>query len=310
MKYTIEGFSQKIAIRMGLKAEDLVILRWFVDFYATGKMARMISSDGGEFYWVDYKTVLEELPIIQCNKRNLSSRFERLVNAGVLRHATIKSKAGTYAAYAFGDFYNTLVFGDEDTTQDGEPRSPKSDYPVVQNQTTRSSETDHPVVRNQTTPLSENGRTNIHLQEDSSTKDSSTKEILEESNDSSFSDEPKSGEKIDYQAIADSYNGICHNLPEVTRLSEKRKGAIKARLSSGYSEADLIRAFCMASESKFLSGGNDRNWRADFDWIIRDANLAKILDGKYTDEKGKTGEFGRAKNSDAIARWNLKSAID
>jgi hypothetical protein len=37
----------------------------------------------------------------------------------------------------------------------------------------------------------------------------------------------------------------------------------------------------MAEESDFLKGANDRNWVADFDWIMNDTNMAKILDGKY-----------------------------
>ena len=35
MKYTIEGFNQRNAIALGLNSEDLVLLRWFVDFKNT-----------------------------------------------------------------------------------------------------------------------------------------------------------------------------------------------------------------------------------------------------------------------------------
>ena len=31
MKYTIEGFSQKVAKDLGLDALDLIILRWFIE---------------------------------------------------------------------------------------------------------------------------------------------------------------------------------------------------------------------------------------------------------------------------------------
>ena len=30
-----------------------------------------------------------------------------------------------------------------------------------------------------------------------------------------------------------------------------------------------------------MRGANDRNWAANFDWIMKDRNLAKILDGNY-----------------------------
>ena len=44
---------------------------------------------------------------------------------------------------------------------------------------------------------------------------------------------------------------------------------------------DLYEAFKKAEASDFLKGKNESNWQADFDWILKDANLAKILDGKY-----------------------------
>lgn len=37
----------------------------------------------------------------------------------------------------------------------------------------------------------------------------------------------------------------------------------------------------MAEESDFLKGKNDRNWSANFDWLIKDSNMAKVLDGNY-----------------------------
>lgn len=85
---------------------------------------------------------------------------------------------------------------------------------------------------------------------------------------------------VDYQGIANSWNEICVSFPKVTSLSEARKKAINARLKT-YTVDDLIKAFNLAEESDFLKGKNDRNWSANFDWIIKDTNLAKVLDGNY-----------------------------
>lgn len=52
-----------------------------------------------------------------------------------------------------------------------------------------------------------------------------------------------------------------------------------------YTLDDMEKVFRMAESSPFLKGGNDRNWTANFDWIIKDSNMAKILDGNYTDKK-------------------------
>ena len=89
---------------------------------------------------------------------------------------------------------------------------------------------------------------------------------------------------VAYQEVADAYNRLCPSLPEVKTLSESRKKAIKARLRK-YSPEDLSRAFEMVEQSDFLRGANSRNWAANFDWIMKDANLAKILDGNYKNSK-------------------------
>ena len=43
--------------------------------------------------------------------------------------------------------------------------------------------------------------------------------------------------------------------------------------------------FEKAEASHFLKGGNGRDWSADFDWLMKDANFAKVLDGNYDDKR-------------------------
>ena len=88
---------------------------------------------------------------------------------------------------------------------------------------------------------------------------------------------------IDYQQIADMYNNTCVSFPRLTKLSDKRKKAIKARLRT-YTLEDFQKLFEMAEGSSFLKGQNNRNWSATFDWLIADGNMAKVLDGNYTDK--------------------------
>lgn len=90
-------------------------------------------------------------------------------------------------------------------------------------------------------------------------------------------------DKIHYQQIADMYNNTCVSFPRLTKLSDARKKAIKARLKT-YTVEDLQKAFTMAEQSDFLKGGNNRNWSATFDWMLKDTNLAKILDGNYVNK--------------------------
>ena len=100
-------------------------------------------------------------------------------------------------------------------------------------------------------------------------------------------------EKIPYQAILEAYTNTCKSLQKCTILSDKRKSAIKARFASGYTLEDFKTVFQKAESSKFLRGGNDRDWRASFDWLIKDANMAKVLDGNYDDWKGDGTTDGR-----------------
>lgn len=93
-------------------------------------------------------------------------------------------------------------------------------------------------------------------------------------------------EKIPYAAIRDAYNEICQSFPKCNALSDKRKAAIRARIhSGGYTFADFQRLFRKAEASAFLRGENKKNWRATFDWLLADANMAKVLDGNYDDNR-------------------------
>ena len=91
-------------------------------------------------------------------------------------------------------------------------------------------------------------------------------------------------EKIDYQKIIDLFNTICKSFPSVRSLSDTRKKAIKARLNT-YTVDDFKQCFENAEASSFLKGGNQRDWTANFDWLIKDSNMAKVLDGNYNDAK-------------------------
>lgn len=92
-------------------------------------------------------------------------------------------------------------------------------------------------------------------------------------------------EKIDYQRIVDMYNDTCVSFPRLKSLSENRKKAIKARLKT-YSYDDFKTLFEKAEASDFLKGKNNKDWSATFDWLIKDSNMAKVLDGNYDNRSG------------------------
>lgn len=87
-------------------------------------------------------------------------------------------------------------------------------------------------------------------------------------------------EKI-YNDIADAYNRLCPSLAKCTKLSDRRKKQIKTRLCEGYKLQDFEEVFQKAEASDFLSG-RTQSWRgANFDWLIKNENMLKVLEGQF-----------------------------
>lgn len=101
---------------------------------------------------------------------------------------------------------------------------------------------------------------------------------------------------VSCQQIADLYNDTCVSFPRLITLSDKRKKAIKARLRV-YTVDDFKTLFAKAEASSFLKGSNDRNWSASFDWLIKDGNMAKVLEGNYDD---------KPKRKEIVPKWASK----
>ena len=115
------------------------------------------------------------------------------------------------------------------------------------------------------------------------TQSHATKEKKRKKKKKEEGEEDNNRVQIDYQHIVDCYNSICISFPKVNSLSDARRKAIRARLNT-HTVDDLIEAFKKAEASDFMRGSNNRNWSANFDWIMKDANLVKILDGNYDNE--------------------------
>ena len=118
-------------------------------------------------------------------------------------------------------------------------------------------------------------------------------------NDSSEPEQPKQ-KKVDYQQIVDLYHSICTSFSKIRRITPSRRDAIKARLNT-YTLDDFKTMFENAEASSFLKGKNDRNWTANFDWLIKDANMAKVLEGNYAD---------RYRRKEPVPGWMEKRELD
>jgi len=108
--------------------------------------------------------------------------------------------------------------------------------------------------------------------------------------------------RINYQQIADMYNDTCVSFPRLTTLSDSRKKAIKARLNQ-HSIEDIQKVFEKAQASDFLKGANSRNWMANFDWMMKDSNMAKILDGNYDNKMSGKQSDQLQQSYDMMSNW-------
>ena len=79
IKFTVEGFNQIEAIKLGLSTDDLVVLRWFVDYKSTDKMERKYIEKANDLgFWVDYSTLVDALPILLKDGNVYLERFLEL----------------------------------------------------------------------------------------------------------------------------------------------------------------------------------------------------------------------------------------
>lgn len=107
MQKTIFGFYQDAAKRLELDIVDLLLLRWFVNFLESRKI-KYTKVDSKKFYWVNYKKVAQNYPILNIKKDAVYRRFRAMSEKGILEHYTLK-KGGTYSMYRLDEKYYSLL---------------------------------------------------------------------------------------------------------------------------------------------------------------------------------------------------------
>lgn len=165
MKVSIEGFNQEYAVSLRTRkvvkdkeklvkvdCTDLVILRWFVDFYPNTKK---VVVDGKEYAWISHKKIVEDLPIVDITKRAFSERLQKLVDFKILTYKLIKEN-GTFTVYGFGENYINLV---KDSTSNNKGSSSNEIGVVVQTTKGSSSNELREVVQTTTKDKTINNKT-------------------------------------------------------------------------------------------------------------------------------------------------------
>ena len=97
---------------------------------------------------------------------------------------------------------------------------------------------------------------------------------------------------IPYAKILELYNSICTSFPKIKVIDGQRRKAVAARWRTYKSIGAFEHLFRLTEASDFLKGQNDRDWCANFDWLVRPTNMAKVLEGRYNNETKKGGGRG------------------
>ncbi|MCM8820156.1 MAG: hypothetical protein NC925_05105 [Candidatus Omnitrophica bacterium] len=91
-----------------------------------------------------------------------------------------------------------------------------------------------------------------------------------------------------YEKIKELYNTLCPSFPRIEIISENRKKHLRARWKQYNGDLSVFeKLFIKTQESNFLRGNNDRGWKPDFDWLINETNMAKVLEGKYDNKENR-----------------------
>ncbi len=108
-------------------------------------------------------------------------------------------------------------------------------------------------------------------------------------------------EKIDHKSVVDSFNLTCKRLPDVKKITDKRRKAIKSVLKV-YTVEEVKKTFEMVNESAFLNGENKNNWSATFDWLMTVGNVTKVLEGNYS--KGRKARYSTEPGTASVDDYN------
>lgn len=90
MKWTTQGLQMDELCRLQFDTVDVTILRYIIDFFSTNKMYMKVVDDK-IYFWINYQTILNDLPILRINnRRTLARRFDNYVEKGLMHKLEVR----------------------------------------------------------------------------------------------------------------------------------------------------------------------------------------------------------------------------
>ena len=216
-------------------------------------------------YW-SYNSLRGLTRIFPWTKREIENTVNRLRDAGLILTAKLsKDPKDTMLSYTvIAEKIGVSPFG-ETVSPTGEIVSPTGDAPPSPSGETVSPHGDNLSSTGET--LDEQYKTHSILQANKNKKNENK--------------DGQSENKLTPRQAMELYNRLCVDLPPCIRLTDKRQRNVRALLKKGITPEQLENAFRIAQSSEFCRGKNDRGWRVDFDWLLDENNIVKVLEGKY-----------------------------
>lgn len=85
-------------------------------------------------------------------------------------------------------------------------------------------------------------------------------------------------------ALVDLWNEHGDGLPKVKKVTEARRRSANKRFGD-HTEGEWIEIIKACAQSKFLTGGGDRGWKATFDWLIKGNSAVRVLEGEFSQQQ-------------------------
>ncbi len=110
----------------------------------------------------------------------------------------------------------------------------------------------------------------------------------------------KEKEDLLYETVINLYHSICVSLPKIIKLNTNRKTIIRSRYKD-HGMDGLETLFKKAEASDFLSGRSGKWTSCNFDWLMKDSNCLKVLEGNY-DNRDKQHEQSSRNDGKGVSR--------
>ncbi|MBO5964147.1 MAG: hypothetical protein J6P97_06675, partial [Bacteroidales bacterium] len=144
MRYNILGFDQEKVLELRtytdgkekkLDVTDLLILNHIYHF-PERKGIKTITQNGLEYYWIEYNTILKELPILNIKKPALRERIDKMCALGLIEKTL--AKQGQYSnmtCFRIGEQFEKVLFQTDTPTKSKQQRGVNSNTQGVSIQT-------------------------------------------------------------------------------------------------------------------------------------------------------------------------------